>query len=69
MRVELGFQGSLCLFEIERLKLRITRFTHADHRNILLYDPEITFWHVAPLSKMRVTRVHDRGESTLPPPF
>jgi len=45
MRVELGFDNSLCLVEIERLELRITGFTDADYGNVLRYDPEITFWH------------------------
>lgn len=45
MRVELGFDNSLCLVDIERLELRITGFTEADCRNVLRYDPEITFWH------------------------
>jgi hypothetical protein len=45
MRVELGFDNSLCLVDIERLELRITGFTDADYGNVLRYDPEITFWH------------------------
>ena len=45
MRVELGFDNSLCLVDIERLELRITGFTEADYGNALRYDPEITFWH------------------------
>ncbi len=43
MRVELGFDNSLCLVDIERLELRITGFTDADYGNVL--RPEITFWH------------------------
>ena len=45
MRVELGFDNSLCLVDIERLELRITGFTEADYGNALRYDPEIAFWH------------------------
>jgi hypothetical protein len=45
MRVELGFDNSLCLVDIERLELRITGFTDADYGNVLRYDPEIAFWH------------------------
>jgi hypothetical protein len=50
MRVELGFDNSLCLVEIERLELRITGFTDADYGNVLRYDSEITFWHEHRLS-------------------
>jgi hypothetical protein len=50
MRVELGFDNSLCLVDIERLELRITGFTDADYGNVLRYDPEITFWHEHRLS-------------------
>ena len=50
MRVELGFDHSLCLVDIERLELRITGFTEADNGNVLRYDPEITFWHEHRLS-------------------
>jgi hypothetical protein len=50
MRVELGFDNSLCLVDIERLELRVTGFTDADYRNVLRYDPEITFWHEHKLS-------------------
>jgi hypothetical protein len=45
MRVELGFDNSHCLVDIERLELRITGFTDADYGNVLGYDPESTFWH------------------------
>ena len=45
MWVELIFDNSLCLIDIEGLELRITGFTDADYGNVLRYDPEITFWH------------------------
>jgi hypothetical protein len=50
MRVELGFDNSLCLVDIERLELRITSFTDAGYRNILRHDSEIPFWHEHRLS-------------------
>ena len=45
MRVELGFDNSLCPVEIERFELRITSFTDADYRNVPRHDSEIAFWH------------------------
>jgi hypothetical protein len=50
MRVELGFDNSLCLVDIERLELGIAGFTDADYGNVLRRDPEITFWHEHRLS-------------------
>jgi hypothetical protein len=50
MRVELGFDNSLCLVDIERLELRITGFTDADYRNVLRHDSEIAFWREHRLS-------------------
>ena len=45
MRVELCFDNSVSLVDIERLESRITGFTDADYGNVLRDDPEITFWH------------------------
>jgi hypothetical protein len=55
MRVELGFDNSLCPVDVERLELRITGFTEADCGNVLRYDPEITFWHEHRLCGSRQT--------------
>jgi hypothetical protein len=57
MRVELGFDNSLCLVDIERLELRITGFTEADCGNVSRYDPEVTFWHEHRLSGSIVGRI------------
>jgi hypothetical protein len=57
MRVELGFDNSLCLVDIERLELRTTGFTEADYGNVLRYDPEVTFWHEHRLSGSIASRI------------
>jgi hypothetical protein len=49
MLLELGSDNSLCLIKIERLELHFAGFTDADYGNVLRYDLEITFCHVAPL--------------------
>jgi hypothetical protein len=61
MRVELGFDNSLCLVDVERLELGITGFTDADYGNVLGYDPEITFWHEHRLSGSLVGRHPNRN--------
>jgi hypothetical protein len=47
--LELGSDNSLCLIKIERRELHFAGFTDADYGNVLRYDLEITFCHVAPL--------------------
>jgi hypothetical protein len=63
MRVELAFDNSLCLVEIERLELRITGFTDADYGNVLRYDSEITFCHEHRLSGSIVERSQSSGNT------